>query len=97
MSEADSEYFQFRAEQELERAQRATKPEVVAAHYALSELYLERVVIAAGHVAGGAILERGSEAPEGDPSAGETQPLVPDVTAPSDRAPAATSRPSSRF
>lgn len=43
MSESDTEYFQLRAEQEVERARLATKSEVVAVHYALSELYLERV------------------------------------------------------
>lgn len=43
MSDTDAEYFQRRAEQEVQRAQQATKPEVVAAHYALSELYLQRV------------------------------------------------------
>jgi len=34
---------QSRAEQELELAQRATRPEVVAAHYRLAELYLARL------------------------------------------------------
>ena len=40
---ADLRYFQKRAEEEVKRAQRATSPAAVAAHYALSELYLERV------------------------------------------------------
>lgn len=43
MSEKDTEYLQHRAEQEVQRAQQATKPEVVAAHYALSELYFQRI------------------------------------------------------
>ena len=41
MAESDTDYFQLRAEQEVERARLATKPEVVAVHYALSELYFE--------------------------------------------------------
>ena len=45
MSATDAEYYQSRAEQELERAQKATDPKVVAAHYALAELYLERVAV----------------------------------------------------
>lgn len=43
MIDRDAEYYQMRAEQEIELAQRATKPEVVAAHYRLSELYLARL------------------------------------------------------
>lgn len=39
----DLEYYQERAEQEVKLAQRATDPSVVAAHYELSLLYLERV------------------------------------------------------
>ena len=40
---ADLLYFQKRAEEEVKRAQRATSPAAVAAHYTLSELYLARV------------------------------------------------------
>ena len=43
MNEDDAIYFQRRAETELELAQRATKPEVVLAHYTLANAYLERV------------------------------------------------------
>lgn len=39
----DLEYFQARAEQELEWAQRASHAAVVAVHYELAERYLERV------------------------------------------------------
>lgn len=43
MTHCDADYYQMRAEQEIELAQRATTPEVVAAHYRLSELYLARL------------------------------------------------------
>ena len=43
VSDSDAEYFQLRAEQEIERVRMATKPEVVAVHYTLAELYLERL------------------------------------------------------
>lgn len=43
MERCDLDYYERRAEQELELAQRATKPEVVAAHYRLAELYLARL------------------------------------------------------
>lgn len=43
MMEDDVTYFRRRAEAELERAQRATHPGVVKAHYDLANLYLERV------------------------------------------------------
>ena len=43
MLDHDIEYFMFRAEQELELAQRAEHPKVVAAHYRLSQLYLDRI------------------------------------------------------
>jgi hypothetical protein len=33
----------FRAERELELAQRAEHPKAVAAHYRLSQLYLDRI------------------------------------------------------
>ena len=39
----DADYFQTRAEQELDFAQRATDSCAVAAHYAMAERYLERV------------------------------------------------------
>ncbi|NNM77794.1 hypothetical protein HJG53_12835 [Sphingomonas sp. ID1715] len=44
MPATNAEYYQARAEQELERAQQATDSRVVAVHFALAELYLERVV-----------------------------------------------------
>lgn len=43
MNEDDVTYYRQRADAELERAQQATKPEVVAVHYQLAEAYLERV------------------------------------------------------
>ena len=44
MSEEDDlEYFQRRAEQELELAQKADVPAVVSAHYGLAEKYLDRI------------------------------------------------------
>jgi hypothetical protein len=43
MFEADRSYYQHRAEVELERAQQATLPEVVHAHYRLAEAYLEKL------------------------------------------------------
>lgn len=43
MSEEDAAYFQRRAEEELEMAQKATRPDVVAAHVALADAYLERI------------------------------------------------------
>lgn len=39
----DAAYWQRRAEDELEMAQKASRPEVVAAHVALAEAYLERL------------------------------------------------------
>lgn len=39
----DRTYWQQRAEQEIELAQRAANPAAVAAHYQLAELYLERL------------------------------------------------------
>lgn len=41
--EDDLEYFQRRAEEELELAQKADVPAVVSAHYELAENYLDRV------------------------------------------------------
>jgi hypothetical protein len=43
MSVDDLDYYKARAEQELERAQGATCPEAVRAHYELAGLYLDRV------------------------------------------------------
>ena len=43
MPATNAEYFQAGAEQELERAQQATDSRVAAVHFALAELYLERV------------------------------------------------------
>jgi hypothetical protein len=43
MEDDDTAYFHRRAEIELEHAQRATNPYVVAAHYQLAQAYLERV------------------------------------------------------
>jgi hypothetical protein len=39
----DKSYYRFRAEIEVEHAQQATHPAVVAAHYHLAEAYLERL------------------------------------------------------
>ncbi|GGB43476.1 hypothetical protein GCM10011380_36160 [Sphingomonas metalli] len=43
----DVEYWQMRAEQELELAQKASKPEAVAAHCQIANAYLERVAMCA--------------------------------------------------
>ena len=43
MSKDDRFYYQRRAEVELERAQSATLPSVVRAHYQLAEAYLGKV------------------------------------------------------
>ena len=43
MSDEDVAYFYRRAEDELEMAQKAELPKVVAAHYQLASAYLERV------------------------------------------------------
>lgn len=43
MLEDDRSYFQHRAESELERAQQATEPSVVKAHYLLAEGYLSKL------------------------------------------------------
>lgn len=50
MPENDLNYYRRRAECELERAQAATIPKVVAAHYQLANAYLERVDAARGTV-----------------------------------------------
>ena len=41
--ETDCDYWQRRAEEEVELARQASDPAVVAAHYRLSELYLDRL------------------------------------------------------
>ena len=43
MSPEDGAYYQKRAEEELELARRATDPLAVQFHYALTELYLDRL------------------------------------------------------
>ena len=43
MSDQDLEYFQRRAEQETELAQRAADARAVRVHYELASAYLERV------------------------------------------------------
>lgn len=48
----DRAYFEQRAEQEIERARESTDPRTVAIHYALSELYLERIEAAPGEEEG---------------------------------------------
>jgi hypothetical protein len=39
----DRSYYQHRAEVEIERAQSATEPSVVHAHYQLAEAYLDKL------------------------------------------------------
>ena len=43
MSPEDGAYYQMRAEQEVALAQRSTDPAAVQRHYALTELYLEKL------------------------------------------------------
>jgi hypothetical protein len=43
MSHADIAYFQSRAEQEIELAQRAENSRAVQAHYELASAYLDRI------------------------------------------------------
>ncbi len=43
MNEDDVTYYRQRADAELQRAQQATKPKVVAVHYQLAQAYIERV------------------------------------------------------
>ena len=43
MSSQDGDYYQKRAEQEVELAQRATDPVAVQFHYAMTEHYLEKL------------------------------------------------------
>lgn len=58
-------YFERRAEQELRLAQQAVDPQVVAAHYRLAELYLERLST-----------ERAAELVSAEDSVGEVGPTV---------------------
>lgn len=51
----DRTYFERRAEEEIERARESTDPRTVAIHYALSELYLERIDAAPGEAEGNAV------------------------------------------
>jgi hypothetical protein len=43
MFEDDRSYYQHRAEVEIERAQQATQPCAVKAHYQLAEAYLDKL------------------------------------------------------
>ena len=43
MHEDDISYYRQRAETELERAQQASRPEVVKVHFLLADAYLERI------------------------------------------------------
>ena len=55
MADEDGAYYQKRAEEEVELARRSTDPVVVQFHYAMTELYLERLhgaSAADGHGAG---------------------------------------------
>jgi hypothetical protein len=47
MFDDDRSYYQYRAEVETERAQAATLPKVVQAHYRLAQAYLSKVQAAA--------------------------------------------------
>jgi hypothetical protein len=43
MSADDRDYYQRRAEEEVERARCSTDPRIVEIHYRLTELYLDKV------------------------------------------------------
>lgn len=43
MSQDDEFYYRRRAEEEVERARQAVDPRIVEFHYALTELYLEKL------------------------------------------------------
>lgn len=43
MSSEERLYLEQRAEEEVERAQRASDPKVVQAHYVMTEAYLDRL------------------------------------------------------
>ena len=43
MFEDDKSYYQHRAEVEIERAQQATLPQAVRAHYQLAEAYFSKL------------------------------------------------------
>ena len=66
MPDDDLAYFERRAEQELQLAQQAVDPQVVAAHYRLAELYLERLST-----------ERAADLVSAEDSVGEVGPAVP--------------------
>jgi len=55
VTDDDRAYFERRAEEEIERARECTDPRTVAIHYALSELYLERIGAAPGEAEGHAV------------------------------------------
>ena len=59
----DRLYFEWRAEQEIERARESTDPRAVAIHYALSELYLERIDAALGEADGHAVANDDEDEP----------------------------------
>ena len=46
MPDDDATYYRRRAETELEKAQQATSPEIVRAHFELANAYLERIAAA---------------------------------------------------
>ena len=49
MTQEDIRYYQQRAEAELKSAHKASRPEVVTAHFRLAEAYLERIAAASQH------------------------------------------------
>ena len=51
MFQDDRSYYQHRAEVEVERAQAATAPGAVRAHYQLAEAYLDKLAVAEGTMA----------------------------------------------
>jgi len=50
MRDDESSYYERRAEQALDQAQRAIHPAAVKAHYQMAELYLERMLECRAHV-----------------------------------------------
>ena len=59
----DRAYFERRAGEEIERARESDDPRCVAIHYALSELYLERVNATPGAGEGNAAASDGGDDP----------------------------------
>lgn len=57
MRENESSYYERRAEQALDQAQRANHPAAVRAYYQMAELYLERMLECRAHERG--LAERG--------------------------------------